>query len=55
MESEECEKLYNELLHSLNKKDVEKFRKLIFGVQDNLSDIADYAEIDIDEWGNLIY
>ena len=51
MESKECGELYLELLYGLNDEDNKKFVKLIHGIQENLTNLSDYAGIDCDEWG----
>ena len=55
MDSELLEKEYNELLYGLDDETAEKFRKFVEGFRTNLRALSGYAEIDVDEWGNLIY
>lgn len=55
MDSELLEKEYNEMLYELDAETTEKFRKFVEGFRTNLKALSGYAEIDIDEWGNLIY
>ena len=55
MDSELLEKEYNELLFSLDDETAEKFRKFVEDFRTNLRALSGYAEIDVDEWGNLVY
>ena len=50
--SEELEKQYNEILYSLKSEDAEKFQDFVHGLQHNLKLLSDWAEIDVDSWGN---
>ena len=55
IESEVLEKEYLELLYGLDAETAEKFKKFTQDFRTNLKTLADYAEIDVDEWGNPIY
>lgn len=55
IESEVLENEYNELLYGLDAETAEKFRKFTQDFRNNLKALADYSEIDVDEWGNPIY
>lgn len=55
IESETLENEYNELLYGLDDETAEKFRKFTQDFGTNLKALADYAEVDVDEWGNPIY
>lgn len=55
IESEILENEYNELLYGLDSETAEKFRKFTQDFRTNLKALADYAEVDVDEWGNPIY
>ena len=55
IESEVLEKEYLELLYGLDTETAEKFKKFTQDFRTNLKTLADYAEIDVDEWGNPIY
>lgn len=54
-ESEELEKQYNEIIECLDEETSKKFSTFISNVLENLSDLANYAEVDVDEWGNPIF
>lgn len=55
MDSKLLEKEYNEMLYGLDAETAEKFRKFVEGFRTNLKALSEYAEIDVDEWGNPIY
>lgn len=57
MEDEELEELYQDLLENgfVNNEYKEKFEKLINGYRSNVSNLEDYAEIDVTDWCNPIY
>ena len=54
MDSELLEKEYNELLYGLDAETAEKFRKFVEGFRANIKSLSEYAEIDVDDWGNPI-
>lgn len=55
VDSELLEEEYYELLYGLDTETAEKLRKLVEGLRENLKALSEYAEIDVDEWGNPIY
>ena len=57
MEDQEFTELCEDILNNGLKDESyrEKFEKLVKGICSNMYDLSEYAEIDISEWGNLIY
>lgn len=57
MEDEEFNELYQDILNNGIKDESyrEKLEKLVQGICKNMYDLSEYAEIDVTEWGNLIY
>jgi hypothetical protein len=50
--SNTIEKQYLEFLYGFNDEETKKFQEFIHNIQNNISCLAEYAEIDCDEWGN---
>lgn len=56
MDDEEFDKLYSDILENIkDTKCKEKFKKLISAMQDSISNLSEYAEVDCTAWGNPIF
>lgn len=53
--SEDLEKQYAEILVNLDNDTAEKFKDFVNNLKNNIACLADYGELDVNEWGDLIY
>ena len=55
VDSEDLEKQYAEILVNLDSGTAEKFKDFVNNLKNNIACLADYGELDVNEWGDLIY
>jgi len=57
MSDEEFDNLYEDILNNglVNEEYKQKLIKLMDAYRKNVDALSDYAEIDVTQWGNLIY